>query len=141
MAKLKKHGLIYPHDQPGAPWSRVIIEKPFGHDLESAITLQDHISQYLDESQTYRIDHWLGKETVQNLLILRFTNPIFEALCNCHHIDHVQIAVAEDLRRWNSGNLWEEQGMLRDIVQNHMMQLLSSSQWSPRAVCKRKRSG
>ena len=125
VAKLKKHGLIYPHDQPGAPWSRIIFEKPFGHCLQSAITLQNDISKSLDESQTYRIDHWLGKETVQNLLILRFTNPIFEALWNRHHIDHIQIAVAEELGVGTRGNLWEEQGMLRDIVQNHMMQLLS----------------
>ncbi|MDP1834843.1 MAG: glucose-6-phosphate dehydrogenase [Chlamydiales bacterium] len=125
--KLKKHGLIYPHggDNSSGPWSRIIFEKPFGHDLPSAIALQDQISKYLDESQTYRIDHWLGKETVQNLLVFRFTNPIFEALWNRHHIDHVQIAVAEDLGVGTRGALWEEQGMLRDIVQNHMMQLLS----------------
>ncbi len=123
--KLKKHGLLYPHNQTHGPWSRVIFEKPFGHDLASAIELQNGISDDLDESQTYRIDHWLGKETVQNLLIFRFTNPIFEALWNHHHIDHVQIAVAEELGVGTRGALWEEQGMLRDIVQNHMMQLLS----------------
>ncbi|TXI40946.1 MAG: glucose-6-phosphate dehydrogenase [Nitrosomonas sp.] len=122
--KLKKHGLLYPYEQSG-PWSRVIFEKPFGHDLPSAIELQNSISDELDEAQTYRIDHWLGKETVQNLLILRFTNPIFEALWNSHHIDHVQIAVGEELGVGTRGALWEEQGMLRDIVQNHMMQLLS----------------
>lgn len=123
--KLKTHGLIYPHDQPGMPWSRVIIEKPFGQDLASAISLQTEVSDDLHESQTYRIDHFLGKETVQNLLVFRFTNPIFEALWNRHYIDHVQICVAEELGVGTRGALWEEQGMLRDIVQNHMMQLMS----------------
>lgn len=123
--KLKQHGLIYPHGQPGSPWSRIIFEKPFGHDLASAVALQNQISKYLDESQIYRIDHWLGKETVQNLLVFRFTNPVFEALWNYKYIDHVQIAVAEELGVGTRGALWEEQGMLRDIVQNHMMQLLA----------------
>lgn len=122
--KLKTHGLLYPHTQKGA-WSRVIFEKPFGRDLASAIALQEEISHHLHESQTYRIDHWLGKETVQNLLVFRFANPVFEALWNHSHIDHVQITVAEDLGVGTRGALWEEQGMLRDIVQNHMMQLLS----------------
>ncbi len=123
--KLKKHDLIYPVNNAEDRWSRVIIEKPFGHDLDSAIELQKEVSQFLDESQTYRIDHWLGKETVQNLLIFRFTNPIFESMWNNHFIDHVQITVGEDIGVGSRGSLWEESGMLRDIVQNHMMQLLS----------------
>ena len=94
--KLKTHGLIYNHHDK-EKWSRVIIEKPFGHDLASAEDLQKEIPQYLDESQTYRIDHYLGKETVQNLLVFRFANSIFESLWNYKHIDHVQITVAEDI--------------------------------------------
>lgn len=131
--KLDKHGLIREKDAQKTPWSRVIFEKPFGHDLASAIALQSEISQYLSEAQTYRIDHWLGKETVQNLLVFRFTNPIFEALWNRHYIDHVQITVAEELGVGSRGALWEEQGMLRDIVQNHMMQLLSLIAMEPPA--------
>jgi glucose-6-phosphate 1-dehydrogenase len=122
--KLKKHGLIYdPHD--ARKWSRVIIEKPFGHDVASAAALQNQIAEYLDETQTYRIDHYLGKETVQNLLVFRFANSIFESLWNYKHIDHVQITVAEEIGIGTRGNFFEEEGLLRDIVQNHMMQLLS----------------
>lgn len=123
--KLHKNGLIYPTSNPHGPWSRVIIEKPFGNDLGSAIGLQQEITKFLDESQIYRIDHYLGKETVQNLLILRFSNPIFESIWNNHSIDHVQITVSEEIGIGTRGNFWEEAGMLRDIVQNHMMQLLS----------------
>ncbi len=123
--RLKKNKLIYPLTDPENRWSRVIIEKPFGHDLDSAIALQKEVSQYLDESQTYRIDHWLGKETVQNLLVFRFTNPIFESMWNNHFIDHVQITVGEEIGVGSRGPLWEDSGMLRDIVQNHMMQLLT----------------
>lgn len=122
--KLKEHGLIYdPHTQDR--WSRVIIEKPFGHDLESAAELQKEISQYLDETQTYRIDHYLGKETVQNILVFRFANSIFESIWNAKSIDHVQITVAEDIGIGTRGHFYEEEGLLRDILQNHMMQLLS----------------
>lgn len=122
--KLKKHGLIYDHHDK-EKWSRVIIEKPFGHDSLSAEALQKNISQYLDESQTYRIDHYLGKETVQNLLVFRFANSIFESLWNYKHIDHVQITVAEEIGIGTRGHFFEEEGLLRDILQNHMMQLLS----------------
>ena len=122
--KLKTHGLIY-DTKDKEKWSRVIIEKPFGHDLESALSLQKDISQHLDESQTYRIDHYLGKETVQNILVFRFANSIFESLWNYKHIDHVQITVAEDIGIGTRGHFYEEEGLLRDILQNHMMQLLS----------------
>jgi glucose-6-phosphate 1-dehydrogenase len=122
--KLHKHGLIYnPQDKKN--WSRVIIEKPFGRDSRSAEELQKTISAYLDESQIYRIDHYLGKETVQNLLVFRFANSIFESLWNYKHIDHVQITVAEEIGIGTRGHFFEEEGLLRDIVQNHMMQLLS----------------
>lgn len=123
--KLKQHGLAYDIHQTPERWSRVIIEKPFGHDSRSAAELQKQISQSLDESQIYRIDHYLGKETVQNLLVFRFANAIFESLWNYRHIDHVQITVAEEIGIGTRGHFFEEEGLLRDIVQNHMMQLLS----------------
>jgi glucose-6-phosphate 1-dehydrogenase len=120
--KLKKYGMIY---ENGDKWSRVIIEKPFGHDSKSALELQKSISQHLEESQIYRIDHYLGKETVQNLLVFRFANAIFESLWNYRHIDNIQITVAEDIGIGTRGNFYEEEGMLRDMVQNHVMQLLT----------------
>lgn len=123
--KLRKNGLIYDANDTAGRWSRVIIEKPFGHDSSSAAALQADIAKNLDESQTYRIDHYLGKETVQNILVFRFANSIFEALWNYKHIDHVQITVAEDIGIGTRGHFFEEEGILRDIVQNHMMQLLS----------------
>jgi len=122
--KLHKHNLLYNKSQT-TKFSRVVIEKPFGHDLPSAIELQQQMAEVLDESQIFRIDHWLGKETVQNILVLRFANSIFESLWNNHHIDHVQISVSEDIGVGTRGNFFEEAGTLRDIVQNHMMQLLS----------------
>lgn len=122
--KLQQHGLIYNTQQESKKWSRVIIEKPFGTDLHSALMLQSHLEKYLHEDQIYRIDHYLGKETVQNLLVFRFANSIFESLWNNRHIDHVQITVAEDIGIGSRGAFWEEAGMLRDIIQNHMMQLL-----------------
>jgi len=123
--KLHRAGLIYDVHKTSDKWSRVIIEKPFGRDSESADKLQKDISKHLDESQIYRIDHYLGKETVQNLLVFRFANSIFESLWNYRHVDHVQITVAEDIGIGTRGHFFEEEGLLRDIVQNHMMQLLS----------------
>ena len=123
--KLHEHKLLYNAHEVKDRWSHVVIEKPFGHDLNSAVSLQQEIVKYLDETQIYRIDHYLGKETVQNLLVFRFSNPIFEAVWNNHHIDNVQITVAEEIGIGTRGRFWEEAGMLRDIVQNHMMQLLS----------------
>ena len=118
--------MIYDVNRVQDKWSRVIIEKPFGNDLQSAIDPCSKIfAQHLDESQIYRIDHYLGKETVQNLLVFRFCNPIFESIWNNRHIDHVQITVSEEIGIGTRGRFWEEAGMLRDIVQNHMMQLLS----------------
>ncbi len=123
--KLEEHRLTYNVNQVHDKWSRIIIEKPFGEDTDSARHLQKQITQHLDESQIYRIDHYLGKETVQNILVFRFSNPIFESLWNNHHIDHVQLTVSEEIGVGTRGRFWEEAGMLRDIVQNHMMQLLS----------------
>lgn len=117
--------LIYDPAKVHNKWSRVIVEKPFGRDLDSAMDLQRKISEYLKEDQIYRIDHWLGKETVQNLMVMRFGNSIFESIWNNHYIDCVQITVGEDLGIGSRGKFWEEAGMMRDIVQNHVMQLIS----------------
>lgn len=123
IGNLSKHGLIYPHEDK--KWSRVIIEKPFGRDLESAQELQNDIQQHLHESQIYRIDHYLGKETVQNIMVFRFANSIFESFWNYKHIDHVQITVAENIGIGTRGKFFEGEGLLRDVIQNHVMQLLS----------------
>lgn len=123
--KLNKHGLVYPTTSNQKKWSRVIIEKPFGEDTDSAIKLQQDLIQHLSESQIYRIDHYLGKETVQNILVFRFGNSFFESLWNNMHIDNVQITVAEEIGIGTRGRFWEEAGMLRDMVQNHVMQLLT----------------
>ena len=104
--------------------SRVVLEKPIGRDLESANQINDAVGQVFDESQTYRIDHYLGKETVQNLLALRFGNALFEPLWNAEHIDHVQITVAETLGVGNRAAYYDGSGALRDMVQNHMLQLV-----------------
>lgn len=122
---LHKARLVYDQEVEKERWFRIIIEKPFGHDLKSAELLQKDLMQFLHEDQIYRIDHYLGKETVQNLLVLRFANSLFESLWNNRYIDHVQITVAEDIGIGSRGALWEESGFLRDILQNHMMQILS----------------
>jgi glucose-6-phosphate 1-dehydrogenase len=132
--KLSNHGLIYPEKTLDDRFSRVIIEKPFGHDLESAIELQRQIEKYMSENQVYRIDHYLGKETVQNLLVFRFSNSIYESLWNSHHIDHIQITVAEDLGIGTRGHFFEEAGITRDIIQNHLMQLISLVAMEPPAT-------
>jgi glucose-6-phosphate 1-dehydrogenase len=106
-------------------WRRVIIEKPFGHDLESARDLNRRIREVLEERQIYRIDHYLGKETVQNIMAFRFANGIFEPIWNRRYIDHVQITVAETVGVEGRGGYYEEAGALRDMVQNHMFQLLA----------------
>ena len=131
--KLKHHGLIYEIDDAHHKWSRVIIEKPLGHDLASAEKLQNEIAQHLHENQVYRIDHYLGKETVQNILVFRFSNSLFESLWNNNHVDNIQISVSEEIGIGSRGRLFEEAGILRDIVQNHMMQLLSLVAMEPPA--------
>ncbi len=123
--KLRQHGLIYDTAEEGDHWSRVIIEKPFGHDLQSAHELQKTLMQHLDESQLYRIDHYLGKETVQNILTFRFANSLFESLWNNRYIDHIQITAAEDIGIGTRGKFYEESGLFRDILQNHVMQVMS----------------
>ena len=121
---LGRAGLIYSPHQEG-PWSRVVIEKPFGHDLKSALALNRDVSRVLDESQVYRIDHYLGKETVQNILALRFGNSMFEPVWNRRHVESVQITVAEEVgMAGGRGAYYDTSGAIRDMVQNHMMQLL-----------------
>jgi glucose-6-phosphate 1-dehydrogenase len=112
-------------------WRRVVIEKPFGHDLESARTLNHDLAQVLQESQIYRIDHYLGKETVQNLLMFRFGNGLLEPAWNRNYIDHVQITVAETVDVEGRGNFYETAGALRDMVQNHLFQLLALTAMEP----------
>jgi glucose-6-phosphate 1-dehydrogenase len=106
-------------------WRRVIIEKPFGTELESAQKLNHQIHKVLDEKQIYRIDHYLGKETVQNILVARFANTIFEPLWNRNYIDHIEITVAEQIGVEHRGKFYDEVGILRDIFQNHLLQLLT----------------
>jgi len=104
--------------------SRIVIEKPFGHDLESAIKLNALLHTNFDESQIYRIDHYLGKETVQNILAFRFANALFEPIWNRNYIDHIQITVSEELGVELRGNYYETAGALRDMIQNHLLQLM-----------------
>lgn len=111
------------HEENG--WRRVVIEKPFGHDLASARTLNKAVHQVLSESQIYRIDHYLGKETVQNLLVFRFANSLYEPVWNRNYIDHVQITAAETVDVGHRANFYDSVGVMRDMIQNHMMQLLS----------------
>ena len=109
----------------GSAWQRIVVEKPFGHDLASALALNRELTRYTREDQVFRIDHYLGKETVQNILMFRFSNSIFERLWNRDSIDHVQITVSEKLGVGERGGYYEEAGALRDMVQNHMLQVLS----------------
>jgi glucose-6-phosphate 1-dehydrogenase len=106
-------------------WVRVVFEKPFGHDFHSARALNTGLHRYLDESQIYRIDHYLGKETVQNLLAFRFANPIFESLWKRDSVESVQITVAEDIGVEHRGAYYQQAGALRDMVQNHLTQLMT----------------
>ena len=106
-------------------WTRIIIEKPFGHDLESMRALNKQVQDVFSEDQIYRIDHYLGKETVQNILVLRFANGIFEPLWNRRYIDHVQITAAESLGVESRGGYYEQAGTLRDMIQNHLFQVFA----------------
>ncbi len=120
--QLGQAGLSKPKDNS---WVRVIIEKPFGSDLKSARELNQQILEHLDESQIYRIDHYLGKETVQNLLVFRFANGIFEPMWNRQYIDHVQLTNAEAVGVEGRGGYYETAGVVRDMIQNHVFQVLS----------------
>ena len=126
---LQEAGLNRPGQ--GGSWTRIIVEKPIGHDLESARGLNQVINGAFDERDVFRIDHYLGKETVQNLLVFRFANAIFEPLWNQKYVDHVQITVAESLGVEGRGDYYEEAGATRDMVQNHLFQLLCLTAMEP----------
>ncbi len=115
----------------GAGWQRIVVEKPFGHDLASARALNQELTRFTRESQVFRIDHYLGKETVQNILMFRFSNSIFERLWNRDAVDHVQITVSEKLGVGQRGGYYEEAGALRDMVQNHLLQVLALVSMEP----------
>jgi len=128
---LKPSRGLSPDAESSEPWSRVIVEKPFGHDLASALELNRLARRVAREHQIYRIDHYLGKETVQNILVFRFGNAIFEPVWNRRYIDHVQITMAEEIGVEGRGAFYEETGVLRDIVQNHLLQVLALCAMEP----------
>ena len=132
VAQIGRVGLDHERHEGG--WRRVVIEKPFGRDLDSAIRLNREVGKVFRERQVYRIDHYLGKETVRNLLVFRFGNGIFEPIWNRRHIDHVQITVAESIGIENRGSFYEETGASRDFLQNHLLQLLSLVAMEPPAT-------
>ena len=127
--RLGAHGMA----KPEVGTARIVIEKPFGHDLESARELNDDVNTVFSENQIFRIDHYLGKETVQNVLVFRFANGIFEPIWNRNFIDHVQITAGESIGIEGRGPFYEKAGALRDVVQNHMMELLSFIAMEPPA--------
>ncbi len=131
-SSLAEHGLNGP--AAGGGFVRLVVEKPFGRDLPSAVALDDQLHRCFREEQIYRIDHYLGKETVQNVLALRFANSIFEPIWNRRYVDHVQITVAESLGVGHRGGFYETAGALRDIVQNHVLQVLALTVMEPPAT-------
>jgi glucose-6-phosphate 1-dehydrogenase len=130
---LRASRLVVPaaNERTGGAWTRVVFEKPFGHDLASARELNDAVAAAFDETQVFRIDHYLGKETVQNLLVFRFANSLFEPVWGREHVDHVQITVAEDIGVEGRAKFYEQTGVTRDIVENHLMQLLCLTAMEP----------
>ena len=124
-------GLATKESTDGEPRTRVVIEKPFGTDLQTARELNRRIHEAFDEKQIYRIDHYLGKETVQNIMVLRFANAVFEPIWNRRYIDHVQITAAETVGVENRGGYYEQAGVVRDMFQNHLLQLLCMTAMEP----------
>jgi glucose-6-phosphate 1-dehydrogenase len=120
--QLKKSGLA---NKPEGNWSRVVIEKPFGHDLQSARELNGVVNSVFPEESVFRIDHYLGKETVQNILALRFANALYEPIWNANYVDHVEITMAEDIGLGGRGGYYDGIGAARDVIQNHLIQLLA----------------
>jgi len=129
--ELELTGLLKPPQPQRKPWPRMVIEKPFGRDLASARELNSLIRAVLGESQIYRVDHYLGKETVQNILMFRFANSVFEPLWNSKHVDHVQITAAEEIGIGRRGRFYDETGAVRDMIQNHMLQMLALCAMEP----------
>ena len=113
--------------------SKIVLEKPIGHDLETAQAINDTVAQFFTEKQIYRIDHYLGKETVQNLMVLRFANSLFESQWNQHYIDHIQITISEQLGVEQRAEFYEHVGAMRDMFQNHLLQLLCITAMEPPA--------
>jgi glucose-6-phosphate 1-dehydrogenase len=128
--RLKETGLLAESGE-GTPWTRVIMEKPYGRDLDSAIDLNRIVGEVLREDQVYRIDHYLGKETVQNILVARLGNTIFEPLWNRKYIDHIQITAAESIGVEGRGRFYDQTGVIRDMVQSHLLQVLSLCAMEP----------
>jgi glucose-6-phosphate 1-dehydrogenase len=122
---------IAPRESEDEPRTRVVIEKPFGSDLETARELNRRVHEVLDERQIYRIDHYLGKETVQNIMVFRFANAVFEPIWNRRYVDHVQITAAEAVGVENRGGYYEKAGVVRDMFQNHLLQLLCLTAMEP----------
>src|SRR5271169_6656249 len=127
------HGLGAAGLGKGAGWRRLVVEKPFGHDLASARELSDRLHESFDESDVYRIDHYLGKETVQNILAFRFGNGIFEPLWNRRYVNHVQITAAESIGVEGRGKFYQEVGALADMIQNHLLQVMATIAMEPSA--------
>ena len=135
VGNLKEAGLVADaaQERSTGTWTRLVVEKPFGHDLPSSRELNDCIATAFAESQVFRIDHYLGKETVQNLLVFRFANSLWEPLWNREHVDHVQITVAEEIGVEGRGKFYEQIGVTKDIVENHLMQILCLTAMEPPA--------
>lgn len=122
VGQLKEHGLAEPKE---GSWRRVVVEKPFGHDLASARELNDILGQVFESGSIFRIDHYLGKETVQNILAMRFANNLFEPIWNSNYVDHVQITMAEDVGIGGRAGYYDGVGAARDVIQNHLLQLMA----------------
>ncbi len=122
VGQLQEHGLAQPSEQS---WRRVVVEKPFGHDLESARGLNAVLAKVFPPGEIFRIDHYLGKETVQNILAMRFANTMFEPLWNSNYVDHVQITMAEDIGIGGRAGYYDGIGAARDVIQNHLLQLMA----------------
>jgi glucose-6-phosphate 1-dehydrogenase len=122
IGQLKEHGLA---EQEGGSWRRVVVEKPFGTDLATARQLNAVVSEVFAQESVFRIDHYLGKETVQNILAFRFSNAMFEPVWNCHYVDHVQITMAEDIGIGGRAGYYDGIGAARDVIQNHLLQLMA----------------
>ncbi|MGH3493130.1 MAG: glucose-6-phosphate dehydrogenase, partial [Sciscionella sp.] len=122
LKQLSRSGLAHPDKNS---WRRVVIEKPFGHDLKSAIELNETVNEVFCEESVFRIDHYLGKETVQNMMALRFANQLFEPVWNANYVDHVQITMAEDIGLGGRAGYYDGIGAARDVIQNHLLQLMA----------------